>query len=176
MRHSALTIAVPAALALLAGAGIAPQAARAAEIDAIAAYDGTWKAHIVHVKTALSEARTDDSTIRNECRRSPGYAACEQAVDGDTKALLVFTYDPKQKTYTSHVFPTAEGAQMGSGTLVIAGNTWTFPWQDRAGGKDVYVRIVNTFADPDTIQFREEFSYDNHRWTVTATGTERRLK
>jgi hypothetical protein len=164
------------ALATFAVACMGPQAARAAEIDAIAAYDGTWHAHIVHVKTALSEARTDDSTIRNECRRSPGYAACEQTVDGDTKALLVFTYDPKQKNYTSHVFPTAEGAQMGSGTLVIAGNTWTFPWQNRVAGKDVYVRIVNTFTDPDTIQFREEFSYDNRIWTLTATGTERRVK
>lgn len=150
-------------------------AAANAEIDRISAYEGTWKTHVVHVKTPLSEAGTQDATLQNVCRHSPGYYACEQVVDGEVKALLVFTYDPAQKTYTSHVFPAAPNAGTGTGTLIIEGNTWTFPWQQTQNGKTVYVRIVNTFTDADTIQFRQEFSYDKRRWTLMASGEEHRV-
>lgn len=150
--------------------------ARAAEIDAIAAYDGTWKTHIVHVKSALGPAFTEDATLHNVCRHTAGYYACEQIVDGVTKVLLVFTYDPKQKQYASHVFPAVANEDMGSGTLLINGNVWTFPWRQTIDGKQADVRIVNTFTNPDTIEVREEFSFDNQTWTVALTGTEHRIK
>lgn len=165
-----------ALLTLASLLSVASTTARAAEIDAIAAYDGTWKTHIVHVKSALGPAYTEDATLQNVCRHSAGYYACEQVVDGVTKVLLVFTYDPKQKQYVSHVFPAVANAEMGSGNLLINGNVWTFPWRQTVDGKQAYVRIVNRFTDPDTIEVREEFSYDGRTWTVALTGSEHRVK
>ncbi len=155
-------------------AALLPCRLAAAPIDPIAAYAGTWNTHIVHYKTRYSKPRTETSTLKNTCFHSPGYVACEQAVDGSVKALIVFTYDKHANVYRSNVFP-ADGSAQSSGTVLIAGNTWTFPWEDKDGSKAVYLRVVNTFRDPNTIEFRQEYSYDRKHWTVTATGVEHRL-
>lgn len=163
-----------AGLAACAAFALAPGRALSAPIDRIGAYAGTWNTHVVHYKTRYSKARTETAKLQNLCRHSAGYFACEQVVDGSLKALLVFTYDRQHGIYHSQVFP-ADGSPGGSGTLVITGNTWTYPWQDKDGAKTVYVRIVNTFLDARTIRFRQEFSYDRKHWTLTATGLERRV-
>ena len=59
--------------------------------------------------------------------------------------------------------------------MLVDGKTITFPWAINDNGKAVYMRIVNTFTTPDTIDFRQEYSEDNHKWIPMATGTERRL-
>lgn len=144
-----------------------------AGINAVTAYAGSWKSHIVHVTTAYSKARVEDTALTNECWRSAGYVACDQIVSGVSSALIVFTYDAKHRLYHSYGVP-PDGSPANRGDLIITGTTWTFPWQDTDKGKRVYVRIINQFTDPDTIQFREEYSLDNRRWIVTARGIERR--
>lgn len=150
-----------------------PSVIRAAGIDTISAYSGSWRSHIVHYKTAYSKARTEDSRLKNDCWRSAGYFACDQFVDGPSKALVVFTYDAPRRVYHTYAVPT-DGSPAASGRLVISGNTWTFPWQDQDKGKTVYARVVNIFRNPDTIEFREEFSLDRKHWTLTARGIEHR--
>ncbi len=151
----------------------APSVTCAAGIDTISAYAGSWKSHIVHYKTTYSKPRIEDTSLKNDCWRSGGYFACDQFVDGPSAALIVFTYDGKNDIYHTYTVPT-DGSPAGSGKLIISGDTWTFPWQDKDNGKTVYERVVNIFHDPNTIEFREEFSLDQSHWTVTARGLEHR--
>ncbi len=149
-------------------------AARANGIDTVMAYAGTWQSHIVHYKTAYSKARIEDTHLRNDCWRSAGYFACNQFVNGPSKALVVFTYDATRKMYHTYAVP-VDGTPASSGTLFISGDTWTFPWTDHDKGKTVYGRVINIFHGPDTIEFRQEFSYDQAHWTVAARGSEHRV-
>jgi len=143
-------------------------------IARIAAYQGTWTTTIVHYKTAYSRARTETSRVRNDCWRSAEYYTCHQFVNGASAALIVYTYDPKVALYHTHVV-VGGAAPAPAGDLQIAGATWTYPWRDRdEHGRQLDVRIVNTFRSPRTIEFRQEVSTDHVHWTRTADGTEHR--
>lgn len=139
----------------------------------IRAYAGTWEVSIDHLQTAHSKASREKSVLRNDCWNSGGYFACNQYVNGESKVLLVFTYDAAKGRYTSYQIPT-DGADAGRGTLLIDGNTWTYPWQIQEAGKTTWYRVVNVFTAPDRIEFRQEFSDDNSHWTLMARGTEKR--
>ena len=151
-----------------------PLPARAGGLDTIAAYSGSWSSHIVHYKTRYSKPRTENTHLRNECWRNGNYFACDQFVDGPSKALVVFTYDATHHVYHTYGIP-ADGTPANSGTLLITGDTWTFPWRDRDNGKTVYGRVINVFHGRNTIEYRQEFSFDQKHWTVASRGTEHRV-
>ena len=99
-----------------------------AGIDAITAYAGTWKVQGERFATAYSQAGKEERTLRNDCWKSGAYYACNQFVDGESKMLLIFTYNDKDKMYTTYQIPQG-GEAAGSGRLQIVGNIWTFPWE-----------------------------------------------
>jgi hypothetical protein len=160
-------------------AGIVLCACAAAEgpsgIEKIQAYQGTWKIETEHFDTRFGKAAKESSTLRNDCWRSAGYFVCDQFVNGESKDLIVFTYDAKDDTYNSYSLPAGGGAG-GGGKLVITGNVWTFPWEQKEDGKTIYFHVVNTFTAPGTIEYRQEFSEDKVHWTVTAKGLEHKLE
>ena len=140
----------------------------------IAAYAGTWKTQTGHFDTLFSKAGKDSAIIRNHCWRSGNYYACHQYVNGDSKALLVFTYDVKDDSYT--VYPIVAGDDtVQPGKLLIHGNVWTFPWEAQEKGKTTYFRVINIFTAVDTISHREEFSMDNIHWFPMAQGFEQKI-
>lgn len=143
-------------------------------IEKILAYQGTWKLESEHFNTQFSKTSKESSTVRNDCWRSAGFFVCDQFVNGESQDLIVFTYNAKDDTYASYSVPT-NGGEGNSGELIIKGNVWTFPWQDKKGGKTFYFRVVNTFTGPGTIEYRQEFSEDKAHWTVTAKGLEHKL-
>jgi hypothetical protein len=153
---------------------VATSAHAADGIEKIAAYAGTWKIVIDHVATPYSKAGHEESTLRNDCWRSGGYFACNQYVNGESKVLLVFTYDAEADRYTSYPVP-PDGSAAGKGVLEIHGNTWTYPWETKDGEKTTYFRVVNVFTAPDTIEFRQEFSTDKVTWTPMAHGREKKI-
>ncbi|MGA2046691.1 MAG: hypothetical protein ABSG96_03320 [Terracidiphilus sp.] len=159
-------------LGLIANAGAPPTAPRGVEV--IQAYAGVWEIETEHFDTAHSKAGHEKSKLRNECWKSGGYFACNQYVDGESKALIVFTYNEKEDVYTSYPIP-LDGGQAGAGKLHIVGNIWTFPWEETEGDKTTFFRVVNVFVTPDRIEFRQEFSPDKVHWTVTAKGNETRV-
>jgi hypothetical protein len=146
-----------------------------ASLDKISAYAGTWQIEIEHLDTTVSKAAKETTSLRNDCWRSGGFYACNQFVNGESKALLVFTVGDKDGDYVSHVIPTANGPVSG-GALHIEGTTWTFPWDAEDHGQPLHFRVVNVFTGPDTIDYRQEFSRDGTEWTVAAKGTEHRVK
>ena len=160
-------------LFVFAAGSAAPQTAQQppAGIDAIMACAGTWKVHGEHFLTAYSQAGKEEKTLRNDCWKSGFYVACNQFVDGDSKVLLVFTYDDKQKMYTSYQVPQG-GEAVGSGRLQIVGNIWTYPWQVTQGATTIYFHVVNVFTSADHIDYAQEFSMDNVHWNTMAKGSE----
>ncbi len=160
---------LPAALALLS------LTANAGELDKIAAYAGTWKIQIQTFDTAHSKAADDNSTLHNDCWRSGEFYACHQIVNGNSAALLVFTYSHKDGDYHSIAIPSG-GGEPGSGTLRIAGDTWTYPWQQQDSGQTVQFRVVNIFHGPSRIEYRREYSTDGQHWTLMAKGEEQKIE
>jgi len=146
-----------------------------AGIEKIQAYHGTWKIEIEHYNTRFSKAAKESSTLRNDCWRSAGFFVCDQFVNGESKDLIVFTYDAKEDMYNSYSVPAGGGAG-GNGKLLIKGNVWTFPWERKEDGKTFYFQVVNTFTAPGAIEYRQEFSADKDRWTVTAKGIEHKVE
>lgn len=143
-------------------------------IDAVMAYAGTWKVQGERFATTHSDAGKEDTTLRNECWKSGAYVACNQYVNGDSKTLLVFTYNDQQKMYTSYQIPQS-GDPAGSGRLQIIGNIWTFPWQVTQGETTTYFHVVNVFTGTDHIDYAQEFSTDNVHWTTMAKGSEKKI-
>jgi len=151
------------------------QAAGPMGIEKIMAYKGTWKIETEHFKTRFSDAGKESSTLRNDCWRSGGFFVCDQFVNGESKDLIVFTYDAKDDTYNSYSVP-ADGGGGGSGKLLIKDDIWTFPWERNEDGKSYHFRVVNVFTAPGTIEYRQEYSEDEVHWTLTAKGLEHRVE
>ena len=162
-------------MAILSFISVAAFAAGPQGLDRVMAYAGTWKTEVRHLDTPFSKAGSEAKTLRNDCWRSSGFFACNQIVDGDSKALLVFMYDPKTDRYTSYPIP-AGGGEVHPGSLLIQGDTWTFPWDYTEGGKTTHFRVVNVWSSPDSIEFRQEYSADGEHWTLMAEGHEARVK
>ena len=151
-------------------------APKASGVAVIQAYAGTWKVEIEHLDTKFSKAGKDSSTLENHCWLSDEYYSCHQYVNGKGVAFLVFTYTGKDDVYHSYVIP-SDGNDAHLGTLLIKGDTWTYPWEDKDdSGKHYYFQVVNVWSSPDTIEFRQEFSEDKAHWTLSAKGHEVRQK
>jgi hypothetical protein len=144
-------------------------------IAPIRAYAGTWKIQIDTVDTVHSKAAHESQNLRNDCWSSGPYYACNQNVGGESKVLIVFTYDAVKKIYTSYQIP-SDGSSASSGILEIKGNVWTFPWAQTEDGTTTHYRVVNVFDSPNRIRYRREFSTDQVTWTVMATGNEVKVK
>lgn len=143
-------------------------------IEVLHVYAGDWINNIEHFDTRFSRARTEHTRLKNDCWGGGSFYICRQVVDGDEKALIVFTYDKKNGFYRS--FPIQPGSEKaGSGTLFIAGNVWTFPWDDEDDGRQVHFRITNTFTDAAHIEYRQEYSLDRVNWFIMARGLESKI-
>lgn len=143
-------------------------------LDLLKAYAGTWKTEIHYLDTPYSKQADTTYALRNDCWRSAAYYACDQFVGGQSKALLVFTWDPK-RGYLSYPITPDSGTTLHAGHLVVTGTLWTFPWQVSKGGKTTYFHVLNTWDGPDQIEFRQEYSTDGTHWQPMAEGRETRV-
>lgn len=144
-------------------------------LDKVMAYAGTWKSEVRHLDTPYSKLGNETTTLKNDCWRSGGFFACNQIVDGDSKALLVFMYDGKTDRYTSYPIP-AGGGEVHAGSLLIEGDTWTFPWDYTEAGKTTHFRVVNVWRSADLIESRQEYSADGSHWMLMSVGRESRMR
>ena len=170
-------------LALRSAQAAAPVAASAAGsvsstkpagLDLLKPYAGHWKTEIRYLDTPYSKKGDTSYDLKNDCWRSAGYYACDQFVGGESKALLVFTWDPK-RGYLSYPITPESGVTLHAGQLIVAGPVWTFPWQVAKDGKTTYFHVLNTWTTPDRIEFRQEYSADGKQWTLMAEGHETRV-
>lgn len=150
----------------------APAPAKNPDLDSIWKYAGNWQVNTDVFDTPFSKADRHSSSLHNDCWRSGGYIACRQIVDGHSNVLIVFTCGGTDHVCTSYQIP-ADGGPASNGTVNIEGDTWTFPWQTTDNdGKITYFRVVNVWTSPTYIEYRQEYSADQVRWTKTAVGHE----
>jgi len=161
-------------LILSGAAALAADAPNSAALDKLKVFAGAWKSDSQKFDTIFSSAGTVSWMQANECGRNGGFYVCNQSSNGVSRVLLVFTYKGGD-TYGVTYVP-ADGSRAISGELLIDGNTWTYPGQQNKLGQTTYFRNVNVFTNPDTIEFREEFSVDQQTWTLMAQGRETRIK
>lgn len=163
-----------AALAWCSAALGADQASPPQGLDRLKPFSGAWKSESENFDTIFSHAAKVSSILANECSIKGSFYICNQSVNGQSRVLLVFSQSGGD-TYGVTYIP-ADGSHAITGTLIIAGDTWTYPGQQTKLGQITYFRTVDVFTDADTIEFQEEFSADNQHWTLMAKGHETRVK
>ena len=166
--------AAPPAAATGTNTRAAASAAGTNDVSVFARYNGTWKTELTHLQTPYSKPSNETMTVKNDCWHSEVFYVCDQIIDGAPKALIVFFYNTEDKVYGS--FPITAGSEnVHRGEVLVDGNTIIFPWQINDNGKTIFMRIVNTFAGADAMDFKQEYSEDGKTWVPMATGVERRM-
>jgi hypothetical protein len=149
----------------------APAANQTDPLAILSYYDGTWRTEVQHFDTAYSKAGRDSRTIENSCWRREAVYTCSQTVNGQQKALLVFTWQAADQAYDSYAVP-LDGGAAGKGRLLITGDDWIYPWEQTLPSGTVHFRVVNHFRGRNHIDYRREFSSDGEHWTVMESGIE----
>jgi hypothetical protein len=180
MSRTTFALVVVCVISLISGGASQHSAVRAQEatsgLDALKVLAGAWKAEGEVFDTEFSKATKDTATLHNDCWQSGEFYACDQIVDGVSRALIVFSFNEKDGTYNNYAIP-AGGLPAGpGGILTIAGKTWTYASRPSDDAKPPYFRTVNEFDGRSTIHYKIEFTRDNKTWTKTREGIERRVE
>lgn len=129
-------------------------------------YQGTWR---VSRSDLAAGAKADE--LKNQCALLGKYFACQQIINGQAGALLIFI--PAATTgqyYTQNI--RQDGFASGRGNLEISGDRWTYSSTRDEGGRTIYYRTVNTFSGKNRIHFESAESNDEKNWKVTSSGDE----
>lgn len=125
-------------------------------------YNGTWKVSIPGKPT---------DTLINHCSRTGLFFSCEQNVNGNPGALVVFVPIDAEGHYRTNPI-TKDGTAIGPGDVEIKGNHWTYLGKSEANGKATWYRTTNDFSDDSHIHFEQAQSTDKVHWEVQRTGDE----
>ena len=178
MRRTAIALVVLCATAPLlrnssARASLAAQASPLG-LEKLKVLAGTWKSDGQAYDTEFSKAAKDTSTLHNDCWQSGEFYACDQIVDGVSRALIIFTFNAKDGTYNNYAIQVGGAPARPGGILTIDGTTWTYSPRPDPDAKSPFFRTVNVFDGDSTIHYKLEFTRDNKNWTTTRDGIERR--
>jgi hypothetical protein len=137
------------------------QPSRAA--DPLWLYNGAWQ--------VTRKPGAPPEQLKNECAYVGKFFACQQTVNGQLSALMVFV--PKDKPgqyFTQSINP--QGRATGRGDLEISGDRWIYTSNWDEGGKTTFYRTTNVFTGKTHIHFEQEESSDGKQWKVTGSGEE----
>jgi hypothetical protein len=135
-------------------------------------YNGSWE--------SVTGTGSDSKHVHltNHCARTGRFFVCEQVVDGEGKALLVFLPQGAKgetQTYLTQALPVTAGKPGDWGKLDITGERWVYSSNDVENGATVYWRTLNTFTGPDKIHFEIQHSADAKTWQTMMSGDEHRV-
>lgn len=133
-------------------------------------YNGSWR---VTRSNLPAGSKPDD--LHNDCALVGKYFTCQQTINGETGALLVFVpANEPGHYYTQNI--RLDGIASGRGNLLIEGNRWTYTssW-NQGGGTSTYYKTVNIFTGKDRIHFEQYESKNNRDWKMTSSGDEVRV-
>lgn len=125
-------------------------------------YNGTWKVTI---------SGKPPDTLVNHCTRTGLFFSCEQNVNGEPGALVVFIPVDAEGHYRTNPI-TKDGTAIGPGDLEIKGNHWTFLGKRENAGTTTWFRTTNDFSDDSHIHFEQSQSTDKIHWEVQRSGDE----
>lgn len=129
-------------------------------------YQGTW-----HVSRGDSAVGAKPDELKDECALLGKYFACQQTINGQTGALVIFVpASTAGQYYTQNV--RVDGIASGRGNLEIAGDRWTYISTRDESGRTIYYRTINVFTGKNHIHFESAESNDGKNWKVTTSGDE----
>ncbi len=129
-------------------------------------YQGTW-----HVSRSDLAAGAKPEELQNQCALLGKYFACQQTINGQAGALIIFIPAAKAgQYYTQNI--RVDGFASGRGNLEIAGDHWTYISTRDESGRTVYYRTTNVFTGKNRIHFESAESGDGKSWKVTGSGDE----
>lgn len=167
-----LVSAVGPRIARSQGAGGTTHAGRLDPYAPLELYNGRW----------LSQTTGDKPDpavdLVNHCARTGLFFVCEQVVNGENQALVVFL--PTGASADTLLYRTqglsAHADKAGDwGHLTIIGDRWVYSDDEIENGATVHWRTVNVFTGPDRIHFERQRSADGKSWTTTMAGDEHRV-
>lgn len=139
-------------------------------------YDGAWQVNVTQPKP-----KTDH--LVNHCARTGKFFSCEQQVNGETGALVIFLPtgpaekgSPSAQSYRTLVALSDASKPGDWGHLTIDGSVWTYTWTSLDGDKVVSWRNVNRFQDNDHIHFELQRQDPDRTWKTQLAGDESRSK
>lgn len=154
----------------------APILCAAAPTDELGRFAGTWQSKGLFVQTAYSDAGTATATTVCAWSNSRTFMICQQSVTIGGKlnhAVAIYTYDDASNSYH---FYNVQTSRTTSSTIVVAGNKITYPFTFSDKGKDVTIRTVNVWANPNLYNWRTEYSTDGGAtWTLMASGSSKKM-
>jgi hypothetical protein len=160
-------------IALLAGA---TGRAATSGVGALGRLEGTWQSSAAFVDSPYSKAgATSGTTV---CAWSDGrdFLICQQDVVTSgvtTHDVAVYTYDPQAARYR---FYAARTNGVSDVAIAVDDGSITYTNSFADGGKNVTIRTLNVWDDPDHYRFWTEYTTDGSHWTKMLTGSAHRVK
>jgi hypothetical protein len=133
-------------------------------------YDGSWDS-----VGAGADAKTVHLT--NHCARTFKFFVCEQVVDGNSQALIIFLPQGARgqtQTYFTQVLATNASRPGPWNKLEITGDNWLYTSDSEENNTTVHWRTVNVFTGKNKIHYEIGRSADGKTWQTTMSGDERR--
>ena len=164
-----------ALVAVLVLSAAAPAQA-ASGADALGKLEGTWQATATALATPYSKAGSTTGDTTCAWSSSHDFLICQQAVSSDgalTHSVAVYTYDSAGAKYHFYAARVNGVSDVGI-TVDDSGITYTTTFAD--GTKNVTVRTLNVWDDPDHYRFWTEYTTDGTHWAKMLTGSAHRTK
>jgi hypothetical protein len=144
----------------------------AGPLDQLDRLAGTWNMQGAFLRTPYSTAGPATATTTCAWSTDRLFMICQQHVtrsgktDGD---VTVYSYDDAKQEYK---FYNIHSADSTSATILINGDTITYPFAFTDGGQTVQIRTINAFKGTTFYNWRTEYSTDNGTtWIPMASGT-----
>jgi hypothetical protein len=135
-------------------------------------YDGKWD-----VTTTIGGRGLVH--LENHCTRTGLFFVCEQMVNGNSQALVIFLPVAKLagggEEYRNMGLPADASSSGGWGKVTIDGDKWTYLWESGEVEKKVQWRNINQFSGTDKIHFEIQSSEDGTTWKTVKAGDEVRV-
>lgn len=129
-------------------------------------YQGTW-----HVSRSNLPPGGKPDELKNQCALLGKFYACQQTINGQQGALVIFIPAAKAgQYYTQNI--RVDGFASGRSDLSIAGDQWTYLTTRDDSGRTIYYRTINVFSGKNRIHFESAESNDGKNWKVTGSGDE----
>ncbi|MGA8574598.1 MAG: hypothetical protein WB609_02780 [Candidatus Cybelea sp.] len=169
-------IVLRVALALaIGGTAITPAVVSAAPIDELNRFAGTWQSQGTFVDSPYQKPGAATATTTCAWSIDHAFMICQQSVlmngtpDGD---LGIYTYDPVANVYR---FYNVHASRTTSSTILVDGNTITYPFAFTDNGKSVVIRTLNVWQNSNAYTWRTEYSTDNGTtWALMGSGKSER--
>lgn len=165
-----MKLAIASAFVCLMAALVSAAPLGDSALAALRAYEGTW-----HVTRSNAPAGVKPEEFKAQCDVIGKFFACQQSVNGDVSALMVFVPINGPGHYaTQSINP--NGRALGRGELEISGNRWMFSstWE-QGNGRATYYHTIYTFDKRDHIHFEQQESTNGRDYTLKNTGDQTRV-